>query len=122
MIDRPMHLAADVLDEQLVDVKHQKAGRIDGVIVSTRPGQPPRVIAIEVSPVTLVARVNRRLARWLGRLDARITGRRAPFRIAWDALRYRDRSFQFDGDVDATPINAVEHWLRTHVTGWPANE
>lgn len=115
MIGRPEHLVADVLDEQLVDGTHQKAGRVDGVIAAVRPGRPPRIIAVEVGAVTLSARVSRRLAAWIARADRRLTGRQAPVRIPWDALRYRDRYLQFDADVDATRINAVEQWLRVHV-------
>lgn len=115
MIGHPEHLVADVLDEQLVDATHRNAGRVDGVIVAVRPGHPPRIVAIEAGAVTLAARVNRRLAAWIGRIDRRLTGRSGPVRIPWDALRYRDRYLQFDADVDATPINALEHWLRIHV-------
>jgi hypothetical protein len=115
VISRPVHLVADVLDEQLVDATHRNAGRVDGVIAAVRAGHPPRVVAIEVGAVTLAARVSRHLAAWVARVDRRLTGRRAPVRIPWDALRYRDRYLQFDADVDATPINALEQWLRVRV-------
>lgn len=115
MIERPVHLVADVLDEQVVDGRHRNAGRVDGVIVVARSGHAPRIIAIEVGAATLAARVSRRLAWWVARLDARVTGRSGPFRIPWDALRYRDRYLQFDDDVEATPIYAFERWLRDHV-------
>jgi hypothetical protein len=115
MIGRPVHLVADVLDEQVVDANHCNAGRVDGVIALVRTGHAPRVVAIEVGAETLAARVNRRLARWVARVDARITGRSGPFRIPWDALTYRDRYLQFDGDVGAVPIYAFEQWLRDHI-------
>jgi len=115
MMDRPEHLVADVLDEQLVDATHRNAGRVDGVIAVVRSGHAPRIIAVEVGAVTLAARVSRRLAAWIARVDRRLTGRQGPVRIPWDALRYRDRYLQFDADVDATPINALEQWLRVHI-------
>jgi hypothetical protein len=107
------HLVADVLDEQLKDRRGDNAGRIDGIILQQRAGKPPVVAFIEVSPITALARFSIRLARWYARYDARLgSGRGAPFRIPWTSVRREARAFTFDGTIDATPINALEDWLR----------
>jgi len=111
-----MHLVAEVLDEQIVDNKGRRAGRVDGIVLELRDGKPPRVAYIEVGPITLLARFNRRLARWYARWDERFgEGRGVPFRIPWTRVT-RDRdACRLDMDADATPIFALEDWLRRHI-------
>src|SRR5436190_722309 len=77
-----MHLVADVLDKQLLDVTGKNAGRADGVVLELRDGAPPRLAYVEVGPITLIGRLSTRLARWYARLgrraydlDGRIVGR-----------------------------------------------
>lgn len=108
-----LHLVADVLDEQLRDRKGENAGRVDGIILLLREGRPPVVTHVEVSPITLLARFNRRLGRWYARRDARLgPGRGVPYRIRWPNLRREGTTLRFDEDIESTPINAFEDWLR----------
>lgn len=53
-----MHLVREVLDKQVIDPNHRKAGRVDGIVLELRPGAPPRVAFIEVGVLTAVARVS----------------------------------------------------------------
>ena len=77
-----LHLVADVLDEQLRDRNDDNAGRVDGIILLLCEGRPPIVTHVEVSPITLLERFNRRLGRWYARHDARLgPGRGVPYRI-----------------------------------------
>lgn len=111
-----MRLVAEVLDKQLCDIHGQKAGRIDGIVLELRPDAPPRLTYVEVSPITLLARFSRRLARWYARFDRRLgPGRGTPFRIPWNRLTPDHNAFKLDLDVEATSINALEDWLREHV-------
>ena len=76
------HLVADVLDVQVVDKHGKNAGRIDGIILTWSPETRPVVAFIEISPITLLARFNRRLARAYARWDERFgEGRGVPFRF-----------------------------------------
>ncbi len=107
-----MHLVADVLDQQLEDARGERAGRIDGIVLQLRDGRPPRVIAVEVSPITLIARFSRRGATWYARLDARLgPGRGAPFRIPWSRVRREGTLLRMDLVLAATPIDAFNGWL-----------
>jgi hypothetical protein len=69
-----------------------------------------------LSPITLLARFSDRLARWFARFDRRLGPQRGkPFRIPWSRLTREDPSFKMDLDVEATPINALEDWLRERI-------
>lgn len=108
-----LHLVADVLDEQLRDGNDDNAGRVDGIVLLLREGKPPLLTHVEVSPITLLERFNRRLGRWYARYDARLgPGRGAPYRIPWRSLRREGTTLRFGETVDSTPINAFEDWLR----------
>jgi len=111
-----IHLVEDVLDKQVVDKNGRNAGRVDGIVLELRNGRPPLVKAIEVSPITLLARFSVRLARWYARWDARLgPGRGTPFRIPWEKLEKTRLSLKLGEAVDDTPINALEDWLRERI-------
>jgi len=110
------HLVRDVLDKQLVDIAGKKAGRVDGIIVELSKDRPPKMIAIEVSPITLLARFSRRLADRYAKLDRRFGRERGrPYRIHWQKLIGRGPTIVFSDEIDTTPINAVEDWLRVKI-------
>ena len=111
-----MNLVADVLDQQLVDSKGRQAGRVDGIVLELRADRPPRLAYIEVSPITLLSRFNRRLARWYARHDRKLgEGRGVPMRIPWSRLTRDGPSLVMDLDAESTPIFAFENWLRRHI-------
>src|SRR4029434_7719229 len=58
-------LIRDVLDNQLLDRHQRQMGKVDGLILELRPGQPPRLAYIEVGSITLARRLHPRLARWV---------------------------------------------------------
>jgi len=109
-------LVADVLDEQLVDSKGRQAGRVDGIVLELREGKPPRVGYVEISPITLLSRFNRRFAHWYARHDRKLAeGRGVPTRIPWTRLTREGPTFVMDIDAEATPIFALEDWLRRKI-------
>jgi hypothetical protein len=69
-----MDLVRDLLDVQLIDPNQRPIGRVDGILLDVRAGEPPRVAALEVGAVTLARRIHRSLGpalhrfvlRWLG--------------------------------------------------------
>lgn len=111
-----MRLVADVLDEQLRDAKGRQAGRVDGIVLELRDGKPPRLAYVEVSPITLLSRFSRRLARWYARHDRKIAeGRGVPVRIPWTRITRDGSTLVMDLDAESTPIFALEDWLRIHI-------
>lgn len=108
-----MNLVADVLDQQLHDANGERAGRIDGIVLVLRRDKPPRVAYIEVSPITMLARFSVRFAGWYARWDRRLGKERGtPFRFPWNRLEQEKQAFKMDVDVESTPIQALEDWLR----------
>lgn len=111
-----MHLIAEVLDTQLVDKTGQNAGRVDGIILVLRDGKPPLVADLVVSPITLFARVSRRLATWYANIDRRFGPERGkPFRVPWLRVTRYGTTLELDFDVERSPINALEDYLRVHI-------
>lgn len=109
-------LVADVLDEELLDSKRRQAGRVDGIVLELREGKPPRLAYVEVSPITLLSRFSRRLAHWYARHDRKLgDGRGVAFRVPWSRLSREGPGFVMDIDAEATPIFALEDWIRRHI-------
>lgn len=106
-------LVRDVLDNQLLDSTGQNAGKVDGIVFELREDKPPRVTFIEVGPVTLARRLNRRFGDWVARIDAHLgPGRGVPIRIPVSRLTLDEPSLRVDLAVNNTPIMAFEKWLR----------
>ena len=109
-------LVRDILDNQLLDATDQNAGKVDGVVLELRPGEPTRVHYVEVGPITLLRRINRRLGNWYARIDARLgEGRGAPIRIPISRVILDSPSLRLDLAVDNLPVMALERWLRRHI-------
>jgi hypothetical protein len=112
-----MDLVRDLLDVQLVDRNDCRIGRVDGVLLEIRDNQPPRVVAMEVGPITLVRRISPTLARWLRAIAVRwmpvsIRSVRLPLTL------FRDVGVDIELDVDAHAdrrLLRVEKWLTRHV-------
>jgi sporulation protein YlmC with PRC-barrel domain len=111
-----VNLTRDILDQQVVDRTGQRLGKVDGVILELRDGEPPRVAAIEIGPVTLTRRIHPRLAEWFGgwlrRRGPRTDG---TLRIPWSTVRAIGVDLRVDLVADGTPARAWEDWLREHV-------
>lgn len=87
-----MDLARDLLDVQLLDPRQRPIGRVDGILLDVRPGQPPSIAALEVGALTVLRRVHPALARWVRGVVLRWLG------VSWRPTRIR-----------------LEHWGRVGV-------
>jgi sporulation protein YlmC with PRC-barrel domain len=104
-----MRLTADVLDQQIIDGRGRKAGKVDGIGVEVSGGAPPRVAYIEMGSDTLARRVSKRLERFARRLHAK------SFRVPWSAIVKIDVSVNLNVDAANTPMYEVEKWLRQKI-------
>lgn len=113
-----MDLVRDLLDEQLVDRKERRMGKVDGIVLQVEPGSQPRVKAIEVGPVTMLRRVHPSLARWMAALMQRLgVGSGEPLRVPFEKLKKQGITLRADVDIERTSAYAWERWLRERVIG-----
>ncbi|PYQ31315.1 MAG: hypothetical protein DMF56_05300 [Acidobacteria bacterium] len=101
-------LIRDILDKQLVDKDEKQMGRIDGVVIELRDGQPPRVDHFELGFTVLAKRVYPRAAAW--------TRRGARQHVPWDEVHeVTQHHVKLDVDAEKTPAFDWERWLRKHI-------
>ena len=115
-----MHIVRDLLDTAVVDRNGHPMGRADRVVVECREHAPPRVIAIEIGPGALAARVGRRFGDWIAwLLDAIGFGEGQRMRIGVrQFLRVTDR-ITVDVSFRDTAAATVERKLQAVVRSIP---
>lgn len=111
-----MDVIRDVLDNQLVDRNQRKMGKVDGIVMECKDGQPPRLASIEVGLPTLARRLHPRLERWVAALESKWGAKQGEsFRIPWSKVRDVGIDVEVDLEAEATPALGYEQWLRDHV-------
>lgn len=110
-----VHLVHDVLDAQLVDRKQQKMGRVDGLVIELRDGEPPRVAELLVGGSVLAERIGRWMVALTGalsrvlRIEAQVT------RIPFEQVRVIGGCVELDLDARSTNTLRTERWLDEHI-------
>lgn len=116
-----MNVIRDVLDHQLVDRNNYKMGRVDGIVMEWRHGQPPRLAYIETGMPTIARRLHPRLERWVIALLRNWGAKHGEsFRIPWSQVRdlkIGGVDVEVDLKAEETPVLAYEQWLSEHVIG-----
>lgn len=113
---KPLSLAREVLDKQIVDEEGWRMGRVDGVALVVGGDGPPEVVGLEVGFVVLAGRIHPRLVgavRWLRRWGVRRTAR---YVIPWArVLAVTSRNLKVGVRAAETPAEAWEEWLNERV-------
>jgi hypothetical protein len=109
-----MDLGQAVLDQQVIDIHDRPMGKVDGIILEHRPGQPARVASLVIGGTTLLWRLHRGLARWAERT---LGGEGHPARIAWRRVVRIGLDVKVDLDGERSPALRWEHWVRDHIIG-----
>jgi sporulation protein YlmC with PRC-barrel domain len=60
-----VHLVRDLLDKAVIDRNGREMGRVDRVVIERGHGSPSRVVAIEVGPSALAARLGGTFGGWI---------------------------------------------------------
>lgn len=110
-----LDLVRDVLDKQLRGDDKERAGKVDGIVLSIREGEAPRVTFLESGPSVLARRVSRRLGDAIERLESRWGIREGPLRVPWERVRTTGTDVEVELDVRKSNAFAWERWLRDHV-------
>ena len=112
-----MNIIRDVLDNQLVDRVGYKIGRVDGIVMELRDGEPPRLAYIEVGITTLAQRLHPRLARWVAAIQSQWGAKRSEaWQIPWSKVSdLRKIEVEIDVLAEETPALDYEQWVREHI-------
>ena len=110
-----VRLVHDVLDEQLVDRKHQKMGRVDGLVLELRDVEPPRVAQLLVGGSVLAERIGRWMVALTRGLSRVLRIEPAVTRIPFERVRVIGSCVELDLDARSTSTLRTERWLDDHI-------
>lgn len=108
----------DVLDNQVIDKKGNKIGKVDGVIAITREGKPPRIAYIEIGATTMARRMHPKLEQWMEFWLSRLGPRNVkPYRVPFSKVTEIGVDVVVDVDTEQEEVSAMawENWLRDNV-------
>ena len=108
-----MELGRAVLDQEVIDRHDHAMGKVDGLVLEVRPGEPARVTHIVVGGTTLLWRIHRGLARWVERRR----GKGRPAIIPWNRVLRVGVDVKVDVDAAGSPALHWERWVRDHLIG-----
>ena len=115
-----LHLARDLEDNRVVDRNNREMGRVDRVVLEMTPGGTLRVVAIEIGPSALAARLHPivgrivRACEHVFRLDER-----RPVRVPVERIERIDDSVKLDLTAGETAALLLEQRLRPFVRHFP---
>ena len=115
-----MDLMRDVLDKALVDRNGRELGRVDRLVLQSRDGAPPRVVALELGPAVLASRVGPFVGRCVAALEHAFgvdEGR--PVRIAFRDVVDINQHVKVDVAFGETAAATIEQRLRRWVGSLP---
>jgi hypothetical protein len=105
-------LVRDVLDTQVLDRNKTPMGKVDGLVLELRDGQPPRLACLEIDSVEAWRRVGPRFGRWAHAVARLWRRSEHPFRFSWAQVRDLGIDLEIDVDAEETPAFDLERWLR----------
>ena len=110
-----LDLVCDVLDKRMIDRDGRAMGRVDGIALEQRAGQPPRVSALLVGPSALGHRLSPALGRSIEAIEHALgMAKGRPVRIAFKHVLKTEPDVKVDLAVGDTAVDVVEQKLR----GW----
>lgn len=111
-----MDVIRDVLDNQIVDRNQRKMGKVDGIVIECKDGEPPRLAYIEIGIPTLARRLHPQLQQWVAAVQSKWGAKQdKPFRIPFSKVRDVGIDVEVDVEAEETPALAYEQWLREHI-------
>lgn len=111
-----MDLIRDVLDQQIIDSRKCKAGKVDGIAMEIRENGPPRVAYLDVGTDVLARRLSQPIQRIVERLRRRVRPGK-PFQIPWPQVEHVGISVKVRVDATQYSSQHLENWLRQHIIG-----
>jgi sporulation protein YlmC with PRC-barrel domain len=117
-----MDVVRDVLDQPVVDRNGREMGRVDGIVLAMRDGQPPRLEAILIGPVALADRLHPALGRLASSVE-RALGLDAdrPVRVEFANIKAFGRRIRIALVIGETAAEAVEQRVRRWILKLPGS-
>jgi sporulation protein YlmC with PRC-barrel domain len=113
-----MEVGQALLDQQVIDRSGQQMGKVDGVLIELRKGQPPRVSSLVIGGGTAAQRLHPGFGRWLLRWRRRWGPRDdQPLEVPWSKVLKIGVDVKVDLEAEQTPALAWEHWIRRCIIG-----
>jgi sporulation protein YlmC with PRC-barrel domain len=113
-----MELGRDILDQQVIDRKGEMMGKVDGIVLELRGGEPPRVARLVIGGGMAARRIHGGFAAWLlrwrrgwGPHDDR------PLEVPWSQVLKIGIDVKVDLDAEQTSALAWERWVGEHIIG-----
>src|SRR3954466_15862555 len=99
-----MDLVRDVLDKKVVDRNGREMGRVDSIILRVDAAEPPSVLALELGPSVLAARVSPLFGRWVAALEHAFgVNEGRPVRIPFKDILHVNDHIKIDAAFGETP-------------------
>jgi sporulation protein YlmC with PRC-barrel domain len=108
-----VHVVRDLLDKLLVDRNGREMGRVDGIVLNLRKGEPPALESIVVGPAALGWRLHPVVGRWVHALEEALgIGDGRPVYIDCAHVQKIDALVKLDLTMSDTAVDTVERTLR----------
>jgi sporulation protein YlmC with PRC-barrel domain len=109
-----VEIGREVLDQQVIDLRGRQMGKVDGIVLELRDGQPARVASLVVGGTTLLWRIHAGLARWVER---RLGGQGHAAMIPWERVLKIGMDVKVDVEAEQSPALHWERWVRERIVG-----
>ncbi len=117
-----MDVVRDLLDKAVVDRNGREMGRVDGILLEQKAGQPPRLAAILIGPVALGSRLHPALGRLASAVERWCDlDRERPTKIDCADVDDVGRRIRLRLVIGDTAVAAVEQRLRSWLLKLPGS-
>lgn len=117
-----MDVVRDVLDAAVVDRNGREMGRVDGILLDHRSGEPLRLLAVVIGPAALGDRLHPAVGRFARRLEKTVgLDTRRPTRIDFADVDHIGDKIRLRLTIGETAVAAVEERLRRWVLRLPGS-
>src|SRR3954469_20682967 len=107
-----MDLVRDLLDKKVVDRNGREMGRVDSIILRVDAAERPSVLALELGPALLAARVRPSVGRWMAAIEHGLGVREGrPLRIPLKDVLHVHNHVKIDMAFGETPAATIEQRL-----------
>ena len=117
-----MDVVRDLLDKAVSDRNGREMGRVDGIVLEQRAGEPPRLSAILIGASALGERLHPTLGRWAKAIESALGITKRPIRIEVADIEAIERKVKIALTIGDTGAGIVEQRVRAWLTSIPGSQ